>query len=340
MMADIPTISRTELAERRRKLRWQRRWRILQTSWQVVAMGGLTIGLIWVVTLPDWMLRDASQIEVEGNKFLSADTIRTLLPIKYPQFLLTLQPKTLTQRLESQAPIAEATVSRHLFPPGLTVRIQERYPVAIVYSSPTALPAQPNGQSSGQSSSQPNGQPDGQSGDTPTAAATPGASSGSNPVALLDERGTFIPYESYVALNRSRQLPNLKIIGMQDQYRSQWTSLYQQVSRSPVKILEIDWREPGNLILKTELGAVYCGSYGNRFAEQLRTLDQLRHLPEKLPAEQIDLIDLRNPQTPLVKLVGSEAIELPIEDAEAAGDEPLPEDSWQPEDADPQSDPP
>lgn len=330
-MADIPTISRTELAERRRKLRWQRRWRILQTSWQVVAMGGLTVGLIWVVTLPDWMLRDASQIEVEGNKFLSADIIRTLLPIKYPQFLLTLQPKTLTQRLESQAPIAEATVSRHLFPPGLTVRIQERYPVAIVYSSPTALPAQPNGQSSDQ--------PGEQSGDTPTA-ASPDATSGSNPVALLDERGTFIPYESYVALNRSRQLPNLKIIGMQDQYRSQWTSLYQQVSRSPVKILEIDWREPGNLILKTELGAVYCGSYGSRFAEQLRTLDQLRHLPEKLPAEQIDLIDLRNPQTPLVKLVGSEAIELPVEEVEAAGDEPLPEDSWPAEDADSQSDPP
>lgn len=281
-MADIPTISRTELAERRRKLRWQRRWRILQTSWQVVAMGGLTVGLIWVVTLPDWMLRDASQIEVEGNKFLSADTVRTLLPIKYPQFLLTLQPKTLTQRLESQAPIAEATVSRHLFPPGLTVRIQERYPVAIVYSSPTAQSGQPGN-----------------------------VSTESNPVALLDERGTFIPYESYVSLNRSRQLPSLKIVGMQDQYRSQWPSLYQQVSRSPVKILEIDWREPGNLILHSELGTVYCGSYGSRFAEQIRTLDQLRQLPEKLNSQKIDFIDLRNPQSPLVKIIGSEAIELP-----------------------------
>ena len=141
MMADIPSISRLELAERRRKLRWQRRWRILQTSWRAVAVSGCTIGLVWVATLPDWMLRDPNQIEVEGNKFLSADTVRDLLPLKYPQFLLTLQPKTLTQRLESQAPIAEATVSRHLFPPGLTVRIQERYPVAVVYSS---LPSQPS----------------------------------------------------------------------------------------------------------------------------------------------------------------------------------------------------
>jgi len=305
MMADIPTISQIELAERRRKLRWQRRWRILQTSWQVVAMGGLTAGLIWVVTLPDWMLRDASQIEVEGNKFLSADTVRTLLPIKYPQFLLTLQPKTLTQRLESQAPIAEATVSRHLFPPGLTVRIQERYPVAIVYSSPTA-----------RSSSQPE--------NALNSGSHSVSSPVSNPVALLDERGTFIPYESYVALNRSRQLPNLKIVGMQDQYRSQWTSLYQQVSRSPVKILEIDWREPGNLILHSELGTVYCGAYGSRFSEQLRTLDQLRQLPEKLDVQQIDFIDLRNPQSPLVNLVGSGAMESP---ASSISDEPAPDPS-------------
>ncbi|HEY9639715.1 MAG TPA: FtsQ-type POTRA domain-containing protein [Coleofasciculaceae cyanobacterium] len=278
MMADIPSVSRTELADRRRKLRWQRRWRVLQTSWQLVALGGLTAGLIWVVTVPDWMLRDASQIEVEGNKFLSADTVRSLLPIKYPQFLLTLQPKTLTQRLESQAPIAEATVSRHLFPPGLMVRIQERYPVAIVYSSPTVAA---------------------------------GRSKSTVPIALLDERGTVIPYESYVSLNRSRQLPTLKIVGMQEQYRSQWTSLYQQVSRSPVKVLEIDWREPGNLILHTELGKVYCGSYSAHFSSQLRALDQMRQLPQKVDLHEIDFIDLRNPQAPLVELVGNDAIELP-----------------------------
>lgn len=285
-MSDIPSVSRTELTERRRQLRWQRRWRIFQTSWQLLAIGGLTAGLIWVVMLPDWMLRDPAQIEVEGNRFLSEDTIRTLLPIKYPQFLLTLQPKTLTQRLESQAPIAEATVSRHLFPPGLTVRIQERYPVAIVYSDPSASSAQPT------------------------------------PIALLDERGTLIPYESYIALNRARQLPTLKIVGMQEQYRSQWTSLYQQVSRSPVKVLEIDWREPGNLILHTELGRVYLGAYSNLFPTQLKTLDQMRQLTEKVSQSDIDHIDLRSPQTPLIRLVGAEPLVLP--DDSITGEEPQP----------------
>jgi cell division protein FtsQ len=289
-MADIPSISRSELAERRRQLRGQRRWRILQTSWRAIAVSGFAVGLIWAATLPDWMLRDASQIEVEGNKFLDADTVRELLPIKYPQFLLTLQPKTLTQRLESQAPIAEATVSRHLFPPGLMVRIQERYPVAIVYSSPVQPIQQP-------------GQPQ----TTPNQAQR-------TPIALLDERGTLIPYEGYMALNRSRQLPSLKIVGMQEQYRTQWMSLYPQVSRSPVKIREIDWREPGNLILHTELGTVYFGAYGDRFTEQLKTLDQMRQLSDKVDADEVEYIDLRNPKAPLIELVGSEAIAIPPAD--------------------------
>jgi cell division protein FtsQ len=301
MMADIPSISRSELSERRRKLRWQRRWRVLQTGWRVVAVSGIALGLVWVTTLPDWMLRDPNQIEVEGNKFLSADTVRELLPLKYPQFLLTLQPKTLTQRLESQAPIAEATVSRHLFPPGLTVRIQERYPVAVVYSGLAPAPA--------------------------VGLAKP------TPIALLDERGTVIPYENYMALNRSRQLPNLKIVGMQDQYRTQWTSLYQQVSRSPVKVNEIDWQEPGNLILHTELGKVYCGSYGDRFAEQLRTLDQMRQLSQKVEASEIDYIDLRNPQAPLIELVGSKAIAIPQRE-EGQPNDAQPDDA-QPNDAQP-----
>ncbi len=294
-MADIPSVSRLELAERRRKLRGQRRWRIMQTSWRAVAVSGFAVGLVWVATLPDWMLRDANQVEVEGNKFLAADTIRQLLPIKYPQFLLTLQPKTLTQHLEAQAPIAEATVSRHLFPPGLTVRIQERYPVAIVYSSPAEI-AQPPLSTAGQ---------------RPVQAATQ-----PTPIALLDERGTFIPYEDYMALNRSRQLPSLKIIGMQEQYRTQWTNLYQQVSRSPVKVHEIDWREPGNLILRTDLGTVYFGSYGAWFSEQLRTLDQMRQLPDKVDAREVEYIDLRDPQAPLINLVGSKAIALPQTEAE------------------------
>jgi cell division protein FtsQ len=276
-MTDISSISRSELAARRRKLRRQRRWRILQTSWQVIAISGLAVGAIWVATIPDWVIRDPAQVEIEGNTILTTDTIRSLLAIKYPQFLLALEPTAIAKRLEdSQAPIAEAQVTRRLFPPGITIHIQERYPVAVVYMIPTA-PANPKQK-----------------------AAPPAEPI---PVSLLDDRGYIISYEKYVSLNKSRNLPTLKVFGMQEQYRTQWASLYQLVSQSPIKTSEINWREPGNLILQTELGAVHLGSYTpDRLAEQLQTLDKMRKLPEQVKVEEIQYIDLNQPKTPQIKM--------------------------------------
>jgi cell division protein FtsQ len=277
-MTDISSISRSELAARRQKLRRQRRWRILQVSWQVLSISGLAIGAIWVATLPDWVVRDPAQVEIEGNKILTTDTIRSLLAIKYPQFLLAIEPTAIAKRLEdSQAPIAEAHVTRRLFPPGITVHIQERYAVAVVYMIPPPVAPKPK--------------------QKPAPPADP------VPVSLLDDRGYIISYEKYVSLNKSRNLPTLKVFGMQEQYRSQWESLYKLVSQSPVKISEINWREPGNLILQSELGTVHLGSYTPaRLTEQLQALDRMRKLPEQVKVEQIEYIDLNQPKTPQVKM--------------------------------------
>jgi cell division protein FtsQ len=277
-MTDISSISRAELAARRRQLRRQRRWRILQTSWQVVAISGLAFGAVWIATLPDWVLRDPAQVEIEGNKVLTTDTIRSLLAIKYPQFLLALEPDAIAKRLEdSQAPIAEAHVIRRLFPPSITVHIQERYAVAVVYMIPVTRAAHPKQKIA------------------PPAEPVP--------VSLLDDRGYILSYEKYVSLNKSRNLPTLKVFGMQEQYRSQWASLYNLISRSPVQISEINWREPGNLMLQTEIGTVHLGSYSpSRLAEQLQALDQMRKLPEQVDATQIEYIDLNQPKTPQVKM--------------------------------------
>lgn len=277
-MTDISSISRSELATRRRQLRRQRRWRILQTSWQVFAISSLAFGAVWLATLPDWVLRDPAQVEIEGNKVLTTDTIRSLLAIKYPQFLLALEPDAIAKRLEdSQAPIAEAHVTRRLFPPSITVHIQERYAVAVVYMIPATIAA-----NSKQKIAPP---------------VEP------IPVSLLDDRGYILSYEKYVSLNKSRNLPTLKVFGMQEQYRSQWASLYKLISQSPVKISEINWREPGNLILQTDLGTVHLGSYtASRLTEQLQALDQMRKLPDQVDASQIEYIDLNQPEKPQVKM--------------------------------------
>lgn len=277
-MTDISSISSDELTQRRRQLRRQRRARFLQTSWQIISMTGITVGVVWLVTLPDWMLSDPSQIVIEGSKSLSPDVIRAMLPITYPQSVLALQPEALARQLEAEAPIADATVTRRMFPPGMTIHIQERHPIAVVYADPqTSAPLMPGG--------------------LENLLAT----------ALLDDKGTWIPYEQYVALNHSQKLPALKVIGIQEHQRTQWKSLYETLSRSPIKITAIDWREPSNLILHTDLGLVHCGPFGARFPEQLQVLDQMRKLPDSLETDQIAYIDLSNPEMPMLELTAGAA---------------------------------
>jgi cell division protein FtsQ len=78
--------------------------------------------------------------------------------------------------------------------------------------------------------------------------------------------------------------------------------LYQQIQQSPIAITEVDWRDPNNLILQTELGTVHFGLYGANFGTQLQALDRLRNLPEHPQFKKMDYIDLRDPNSPYLHL--------------------------------------
>jgi cell division protein FtsQ len=278
-MTSIAPVSRTELTQRRQQLRRERRLRFFQTSWRSLAVLGLAGGSVWVVTLPAWVIRQPEQVTIKGNQFISAQTIRTLLPIAYPQSLLRIQPQAISDALKAKAPIAEATVDRQLFPPGLTVRVRERTPIAVAASNPQSAPAK-----AGQ----------------PSTATDPQGSP--TQLGLLDENGVWISLESYTALNQNFKLPALKVTGKLEQYRPHWTQIYPILSRSPVKVSEVNWDDPNNLILKTELGLVHFGMYSSSFANQLQALDQMRRLPNQLNPSQIAYIDLRNPNSPSIQM--------------------------------------
>lgn len=119
----------------------------------------------------------------------------------------------------------------------------------------------------------------------------------------------WIPSKSYNSQVRSKlKSLNLKVIGSPEQYRSYWTQLYQAISRSPVKVTEIDCQDSANLILKTELGIVHLGPYTPQLNEKLKVLDQMRQLSTKMKSSQIAYIDLKNPQIPLVQMNQSEEL--------------------------------
>jgi cell division protein FtsQ len=263
-MTGIAAVSRNQISRRRRQLRRQRRLRLARALWRTIAVSGLAGGLLWTIAQPVWVIRQNDGVVVAGNQFLSDEAIASLLSLSYPQSLLHLDPGAIATRLETQAPIAEAAVRRQLFPPSLSVRVSERLPVAIAYPPPGNTEAT---------------------------------------VGLLDTQGTWMPLESYTSLEQTPPLPELKTVGRVAQYQQYWGQVYRAIRRSPVKVFEIDWQNPANLIAKTELGTVHFGAYhSDRFVAQLEQLDRLRRLSERVNPEQIAYIDLKTPQSPSLQL--------------------------------------
>ncbi|MBD0268245.1 MAG: FtsQ-type POTRA domain-containing protein [Cyanobacteria bacterium Co-bin8] len=268
-MTHVSSVSPNELRERRQSLRRQRRIHLLQGSWQILAMTGLTAGLFWGATRPIWLIKSADQIEVKGNHLLSDQAIQSLIPIEYPKPLLKVEPATLAQQLQSRAPITQATVTRQLFPPQLQVQVQERVPVAVAL---------------------------------PPADASRGEGSYIQ-VGLLDAEGVWMPQSSFTFQGEVLSLPELKVRGMQEQYRPYWPEIYQAVIQSPITISELDWQDPANLILHTDLGMVHVGSFPDRFKEKLSTLDQMRDLTKQFDRKQLAFIDLSNPDLPSIQVL-------------------------------------
>lgn len=268
-MTRIPTVSQDQLQQRRKTLRRQRRLRLGRVFWQMLALSGLTTLIFWGATRPIWLIQRADQIDVTGNQLLSDQAVRALLPLHYPQPLLKVEPDTLAEQLLSRAPIMNAQITRQLFPPKLKVTIQERQPVAIT------LPAT-NG---------------------PKTAPT----DDTLPPGFLDAEGAWMPRSSFALFQAMpSDLPVLKVRGLQPQYQPYWPQIFQALQTSSVKITELDWRDPRNLVLHTELGEVYLGPYGSEFAQQIATLAQLQNLPDQMGDTSVAHIDLTNPNLPSV----------------------------------------
>jgi len=274
-MSNFSTISREHLKTRRQTLRRQRRRLIGTVLWRFLALSGLTTAIFWGTTRPVWLIQDTNQINVSGNDLLSDRTIQDLIPLDYPQPLLKVEPELLATQLTNRAPIVSARVSRQLVPPRLNVQVQERQPVAIV------LPV----------------------------SETSDKAKGIDflPAGLIDSEGAWMPKSSFLLSSRATTLPELRLRGLQPQYRHSWPQVYDTISQSPVQIYEIDWRDASNLVLQTELGVVYLGPLTPALEQQLATLDKMRNLPEQLDDTEVAHIDLTNPSMPSISVVNDNA---------------------------------
>jgi cell division protein FtsQ len=120
---------------------------------------------------------------------------------------------------------------------------------------------------------------------------------------LIAADGVWIPQQSYAAPNStSFKMPKLKVVGQVEEYQPHWSQLYQAVNSLKVKVSEINWQNPDNLILKTELGVIHLGAYSSKLSEQLRRLEEMRRLPTKVNPQDVAYIDLTNPAKPFVQM--------------------------------------
>ena len=225
--------------------------------------------IAWTVTLPGWIVRRPEQILIQGQRYLTEAAIRERIPLAYPQSLLQVSPEAIAGAVREHALVEDAQVVRQLFPPALIVSIVERRPVAIAYK-PANLPPSDE---------------------------RPGILAG-----LIDASGAWIPWEGTADKESTIPLPALQVVGETEVYRSRWAEIYRSVSRSPVRVHRIDWRDPGNLILETELGAVRIGAYTPKFSEQLRVLDRLRNYSDRVNPEDVIYIDVKQPDAPAFQM--------------------------------------
>ncbi|KOP24195.1 cell division protein FtsQ [Hapalosiphon sp. MRB220] len=269
-MASMVSISRTILAGRRKKLRKKRLIKFIQGIWRTLAVTSLAGGLLWIAIQPNWVLKTSQDVVITGNQLLSDQEVQSLLVLSYPQSLWKIEPSRIARSLQQQPSIAQATVSRRLFPPGLVVQLQERTPVAIAQMRRE----QANSKNT----------------------------NAKVKMGLLDANGVWIPLKNLTSLNSRVKLPTLKVIGSPEQYRPYWSSFYEAINQTSLKVTEIDWQDPTNLMIKTELGLVHLGTPSPQLPEQIKVLAQIRHLPSQLNPNEIEYIDLKNPEHLLVQM--------------------------------------
>jgi cell division protein FtsQ len=267
MESTIPISSQT-LKTRRQELKKKRRERLLASMARTFALVGFATGVFWVVTLPHWIISNSEQIKIEGNKYLSLEEVRSLIPLSYPQPLLKLSVEDLKANLKTKVPFEDVVVRRKMLPPQITITVVEREPVAMAM----ALVNNPKTKQSKLGK-----------------------------IGYLDSEGILVTNEFYQNVPEELNLPTFKIIGAPEQYLPYWQDLYYWLQQSEVKIKEINWQDPNNLILKTELGDVYIGAFTPKFPEQLQKLAQMKGITRLVPRSQIIYIDLTEPQSPVIK---------------------------------------
>jgi len=130
---------------RRVKLKRQRQIRQLQALWRSLLVSSMTAGLLWASSLGYWKLSKPDQIQIEENQYVKAQALREILVQHNSQSIITLTPEKIETILKKDTSVRSVTVSRQLFPPQITVAVEEQKPIALTVPHPRVPSLQQKG---------------------------------------------------------------------------------------------------------------------------------------------------------------------------------------------------
>lgn len=117
-------------AERRKRLRQQRREELLRHGWRTVVLSAAAVGLGWLLLRQGWMLRSPQQVEVSGSQQVSREQAIEAAGLRFPVPLLELRPQSIRAALAASLPVENVQVSRLMLPPRLRIQLVDRQAVA------------------------------------------------------------------------------------------------------------------------------------------------------------------------------------------------------------------
>ena len=255
-------------SERRRQLRQQRRGERLRQLWRFTAFSAVAVGLGYVLLRYGWVLSGPDQVEVIGSRQVQRDQVIGVIGLRFPQPLLSLQPKRLAADLSQALPVDQVQVQRLMAPPRLRVQLVDRRAVA------RAERRGPRGPEMG----------------------------------YVDQLGNWMTQRQQAGLLADPSLRRLTLVvkGWQPRYRSALALLLSRRPQFDGSLQAIRFEPGGSLWLDTtSLGAVRFGPLDDRLQRQLEVLEHLlRELPPKLKGRKLQSIDLSDPNHPEIALPG------------------------------------
>ena len=236
--------------------------KFLLELWQILFFSSTSFFLIFTFSNQAWRPISFEQTKITGLSGLEKDYIQKITSNFYPKNLLELNPKEIESFLKKELPIKDVSVSRKFFPPEIHLNIIEREPIA--FASRVFLNNIEKG--------------------------------------MIDIEGSWIPLQ-FVNQSKKNKI-KLSIENWNPNKKNEIILIIKNriLLQSPLQKIKINPLQ--EIIIKTEhFNSVLLGSNTDRLLEQIQKLNQLQEsLPNLLINTKVNIVDLKNPSKPELKL--------------------------------------